>query len=98
MRKQAPLVASSRPTGPCTARSSQMSMNDVPEFKGTVKAIRSDVLVDKDAERLAPRKDPLRTKYVGDAAYHYYGSPIWYTRIGKAEARAMLELLVSQGA
>ena len=29
-------------------------MNDVPEFKGNVKAFRTDVLVDKAAEELYP--------------------------------------------
>ena len=35
-----------------TIREAQMSMNDVPEFKGNVKAFRTDLLVDKEAERL----------------------------------------------
>ena len=77
-------------------RDAQMSMNDVPEFKGNVKAFRSDRLVDKDAERLHPTKDPQRKMYVGDEGYHYFGSPIWYTRIGRAEGDAMLELLKNQ--
>lgn len=76
-----------------TIRDAQMSMNDIPEFKGNVKAFRSDLLVDKEAERLSPTQDPLRNLYVGDAGYHYYGSPIWYTRIGRAVGQAMLELL-----
>lgn len=80
-----------------TIQEAQMSMNDVPEFKGTVTAFRSDLLVDRDAERLHPTKDPLRKMYVGDEGYHYYGSPIWYTRIGRAEGEAMLELLAHQG-
>ena len=37
-----------------TVREAQMSMNDVPEFKGNVKAFRTDVLVDKAAEDLYP--------------------------------------------
>jgi len=49
---------STPPTGPMlTIRDAQMSMMDVPEFKGNVKAFRSDVLVDKDAERLVNEKD-----------------------------------------
>jgi alpha-galactosidase len=86
-------------------REAQMAMNDVPEFKGNVKAFRSDLLVDKDAERLATQKDPaLRERdkeeckmYVSDEAYHYFGSPIWYMRIGHAAGEAMLELLKNQG-
>jgi alpha-galactosidase len=88
-----------------TIRDAQMSMNDVPEFKGNVKAFRSDVLVDTEAERLRNEKDPavrkrdeeLLKKYSGDDGYHYYGSPIWYTRIGKKTAETMLELLKDQG-
>ncbi len=81
-----------------TIQNAQMSMNDVPEFKGNLKAVRTDVLVDKDAERLAPmKKDPQRAKFVGDEGYHYYGSTIWHVRIGNAEAEAMLELLKAPG-
>jgi alpha-galactosidase len=88
-----------------TIREAQMSMQDVPEFKGNVKAFRSDLLVDKDAERLMTQKDPAlrerekqeRQKYAGDDGYHYYGSPIWYTRIGKAIGESMLELLKNKG-
>jgi len=88
-----------------TIREAQMAMNDVPEFKGNVKAFRADLLVDKDAERLMTQKDPvLRArdkdevkKFAGDDGYHYYGSPIWYTRIGRAQGEAMLELLKNQG-
>ena len=84
-----------------TIREAQMAMNDVPEFKGNVKAFRSDPLVDKDAERLMTQKDPvLRArdkeeckKFAADDGYHYYGSPIWYMRIGHAAGEAMLELL-----
>ncbi len=81
-----------------TIRDAQMSMNDVPEFKGNVKAFRSDLLVDKEAERLSTMpKDPERAKYVGDEGYHYYGSPIWYTRIGHTIGQTMLEVLKNQG-
>ena len=88
-----------------TIREAQMAMNEVAEFKGNVKAFRSDLLVDKDAERLSTEKDPAlrernkeeKKKFAGDDGYHYYGSPIWYTRIGKAISEAMLELLKNQG-
>jgi alpha-galactosidase len=84
-----------------TIREAQMAMNDVPDFKGNVKAFRSDLLVDKDAERLATQKDPAARErekeekklYVADEAYHFYGSPIWYMRIGHAAGEAMLELM-----
>jgi len=83
-----------------TIRDAQMAAQDVPEFKGHVKSIRADLLVDKDAERLWTSKDPevrkreaQEHKFGADDGYHYYGSPIWYTRIGRAEGEAMLELL-----
>jgi len=84
-----------------TIREAQMAMNDVPEFKGNVKAFRADLLVDKDAERLMTQKgkrdkDEVK-KFAGDDGYHYYGSPIWYMRIGHAAGEAMLELLKNQG-
>jgi hypothetical protein len=74
----------------------QLAMNEVPEFKGAVKAFRTDTLVDKAAEKLFPnwQKHFEEWKKVGsDRPYHYLGSAIWYTRIGHAAAEAMLELL-----
>src|SRR5213594_1950986 len=79
-----------------TIQQAQLAMNDVPEFKGNVKAIRTDVLVDKAAEELCPswEKNQEQWKLVGgDHAYHYFGSAIWFTRIGHAMAEAMKELL-----
>ena len=79
-----------------TIREAQMSMNDVPEFKGNVKAFRTDVLVDKEAEAPSPtsgKNGELSKKPAGDGGYHYYGSPIWFTRIGHAMGEAMIELL-----
>jgi alpha-galactosidase len=76
----------------------QLAMNDVPEFKGNVRAIRTDVLVDKAAEELYPtwRQNVEQWKLVGgDFGYHYLGSAIWFNRIGRAMADAMLELLKS---
>jgi alpha-galactosidase len=77
-------------------RDAQLAMNDVPEFKGNVKAFRTDVLVDKAAEELFPTwKDNVEQwKLVGgDFPYHYLGSAIWFNRIGKSMGDAMLELL-----
>ncbi|MDA7979245.1 MAG: sialate O-acetylesterase [Pirellulales bacterium] len=74
----------------------QLAMNKVPEFHGTVKAIRTDVLVDKTAEQLYPDwQDHVEEwqKVGGDRAYHYLGSAIWFNRIGKAMAQTMLELM-----
>jgi alpha-galactosidase len=77
-------------------REAQLSMNEVPEYKGNVKAFRTDLLVDKAAEALYPdwRKEPEKWKTVGgDFAYHYLGSAIWFTRIGHAMGEAMIELM-----
>jgi len=79
-----------------TIQQAQLAMNDVPGFAGSVKAIRTDVLVDKAAEELYPswEKNQEQWKLVGgDHAYHYFGSAIWFTRIGHAMAEAMKELL-----
>jgi alpha-galactosidase len=84
-----------------TIQTAQLAMNDVPEFKGNVKAIRTDLLVDKAAEELYPRwKEKLEQWKLtgGDHAYHYLGSAIWFTRIGKATADAMLEFMAAKPA
>ncbi|MCG8583095.1 MAG: sialate O-acetylesterase [Pirellulales bacterium] len=73
----------------------QLSMQDVPEFKGNVKAVRTDELVDKAAEKLYPewRKRFKEWELTGsDFGYHYMGSAIWFNRIGRAMGEAMLEL------
>jgi alpha-galactosidase len=80
--------------GMLAVREAQMSMADVPEFKGNVKAFRNDLLVDKKAEEMYPNwsKNPDWNKTGSDRPYHYYGSAIWFTRIGHAAGEAMLEL------
>jgi alpha-galactosidase len=83
-----------------TIREAQMSMQDVPEFNGNVNAFRTDLLVDKAAEAAYPnwRKDIKEWRKFGDDfGYHYYGSAIWFTRIGHAMGEAMLDLLKNQG-
>ena len=77
-------------------REAQLAMNGVAEFKGNVKAIRTDVLADKEAERVFPGwQDHFEEwKKVGsDRPYHYLGSAIWFNRIGKAFGKEMLELV-----
>ncbi|HEX3147346.1 MAG TPA: sialate O-acetylesterase [Gemmataceae bacterium] len=77
----------------------QLAMNDLPEFKGNVKTFRTDVLVDKAAEELFPTWKENKEKWDkvgGDFPYHYLGSAIWFTRIGKAMGDAMLESLKQQ--
>ena len=77
-------------------KKAQFAMNDVLEFKGNVKTIATDVLVDKAAETLYPTwsKNFEEWKKTGsDRGYHYLGSAIWFTRIGKAMGAAMLKML-----
>jgi alpha-galactosidase len=79
-----------------TIQKAQLAMNDVPEFKGNVKTFRTDELIDKAAESLYPQWKERFEEWKltgGDHAYHYLGSAIWFNRIGKAAAGAMLELL-----
>ncbi len=74
----------------------QLAMNEVPEFKGNVKTIRTDVLVDKTAEKLIDgwQNHVEEWEKVGsDRGYHYYGSAIWFTRIGHAFGETMIELM-----
>ena len=85
--------------GMLAVREAQMAMNDVPEFKGNVKAFRADLLADKEAERVYEgwQKHIEEWNKVGsDRPYHYLGSAIWFNRIGKAMGEAMLELLKGQ--
>ena len=80
-------------------RDAQLSMNDVPQYQGNVRAFRTDVLVDQAAEELYPtwRENFARWQLTGgDHGYHYLGSAIWFTRIGHAMGEAMLELLKAQ--
>lgn len=74
----------------------QLAMNKVPAFKGNVLAIRTDVLVDKAAEKVYQgwRDHVEEWEKVGsDHAYHYLGSAIWFDRIGTAMGQAMLRLM-----
>ena len=78
-----------------TIQQAQLAMEKVPEFAGNVKAVRTDVLIDKAAEELYPnwkKNFELWQKTGSDHAYHYLGSAIWHLRMGGAFADAMLEL------
>ncbi|BCX46980.1 sialate O-acetylesterase [Haloferula helveola] len=78
-----------------TIQEAQLAMEKVSEFKGNVKAVRTDVLVDKAAEALYPTwKDNFEEweKTGSDHGYHYLGSAIWHVRMGKAFAEALLEM------
>jgi len=69
--------------------------NMLAEVKN-VKAFRTDVLVDKAAEKLylTLQKSYEQWKQQGsDHAHHYLGSEFWFTRIGHAMGEATTELL-----
>ena len=79
-----------------TIQEAQLSMETLPEFKGNVKAVRTDVLVDKAAEELYPKwRDNFEEweRTGSDFGYHYMGSAIWFNRIGCAMGEAMLALM-----
>jgi hypothetical protein len=79
-----------------TIQKAQLAMNDIPDFQGNVRAIRTDVLVDQAAETLYPEWKTRTEEWKltgGDHPYHYLGSAIWFNRIGKAMGEAMLELM-----
>ncbi len=74
----------------------QLGMEKQAEFAGNVKAVRTDVLVDKAAEELYPkwRQNFEEWEKTGsDFGYHYMGSAIWFNRIGQEMGKAMLELM-----
>ncbi len=79
-----------------TLQQAQLEVAQMEEFKDTVAAVRTDVLVDKAAEALYPtwkENVELWEKTGSDHGYHYLGSAIWMTRIGEAFGEAMLELV-----
>ena len=79
-----------------TIQDAQIAMESVPEFRGNVKSVRTDVLVDKAAEKLYPnwKNNFKEWELTGsDFGYHYMGSAIWFNRIGHSMADAMLELM-----
>jgi len=79
-----------------TVQQAQLAMNDEPALKGSVKAIRTDILADKAAEALYPtwKKNFEQWKLIGsDRPYHYLGSAIWFGRIGQGFGKAMIELM-----
>lgn len=83
-------------TGPMKViQDAQLAMEKVSGFEGNVKAVRTDRLVDTAAEALYPRwkeNVPEWEKTGSDHGYHYLGSAIWFNRMGKAFADAMLEM------
>jgi alpha-galactosidase len=84
-------------TGKITViKAAQASMETIPEFKGNVKVVKTDVFWDKKAAALVGkwRENIDEWKKVGsDYGYHYLGSAITYCKIGRAMGEAMLEMM-----
>ncbi|MCH2593778.1 MAG: sialate O-acetylesterase [Pedosphaera sp.] len=76
-------------------KTAQAAMNDVPAFKGNVKAIPTDIYWDKRADEAYPTwRDNFEewVKIGSDRPYHYLGSTITFTKIGRALGQEMLRL------
>jgi hypothetical protein len=82
-----------------TIQEAQLAMETMPKFSSNVKAVRTDVLIDKVAEKLYPtwKQNIAEWEKTGsDHGYHYLGSAIWHLRMGDAFAKAMIDLLPSK--
>ena len=80
-------------------KAAQLSMNDIAAFKGNVKAIPTDVYWDKKADAAYPTwRDNFEAweKIGSDRPYHYLGSTITFSKIGRAFGETMLELRKGQ--
>ena len=80
-------------------KTAQASMNNIADFKGNVKAIPTDIYWDKKANEAYPtwRKNLETWKLIGsDFPYHYLGSTITFSKIGRAFGKTMLELRKGQ--
>jgi hypothetical protein len=79
-----------------TIKDAQASMESIPEFKGNVKVVKTDVFWDKKAAALVENwRDHIDewNKVGSDYGYHYLGSAITFSKIGRAFGQAMLELM-----
>lgn len=77
-------------------KDTQASMEKIPEFKGNVKVVKTDVFWDRKAAELVKnwREHIDEWEKVGsDFGYHYLGSAITFSKIGRAFGQATLELM-----
>lgn len=82
--------------GMAKVKEAQAAMENVPDFKGNVKTVATDVFWDPDADKLIDkwRQNKQEWDKVGaDFGYHYLGSVRTFCRIGRAFGEAMVELL-----
>ncbi len=80
-------------------KAAQASMNGIKEFKGNVLAIPTDVYWDKKADEAYPtwRDNFQEWKKIGsDRPYHYLGSTIFFSRVGRAFGESMIQLLTQE--
>ena len=78
-----------------TIKDAQVSMESIPEFKGNVKVVKTDVFWDRKAAALVKDwRDHIDEweKVGSDYGYHYLGSAITFSKIGRAFGEAMLDL------
>jgi hypothetical protein len=77
-------------------RAAQAGVLEVPDFKGNVALVKTDVFWDTEAEAIFKKgwRENLAewNKLGSDYPYHYLGSPRTMYRIGRAFGTAMLEL------
>ena len=79
-----------------TIKDAQASMEAIPEFKGNVKVVKTDVFWDRKAAALIKNwRDHIDEweKVGSDRGYHYLGSAITFSKIGTAFGQATLELI-----
>jgi len=76
-------------------KAAQASIGTMPEFQGNVKVVKTDVFWDLKAAALVAKWKENKAEWekVGsDYGYHYLGSAITFSKIGRALGEAMLEL------
>ncbi|MCP4261851.1 MAG: sialate O-acetylesterase [Planctomycetes bacterium] len=77
-------------------KDAQASIGLIPEFKGNTKVVKTDVFWDKKAAALVKNwKEHIDewNKVGSDLGYHYLGSAITFSKIGRAFGEATLELI-----
>jgi alpha-galactosidase len=78
-------------------KNAQVSIELIPEFRGNTKVVKTDVFWDKKAAALVKnwREHIDEWNKVGsDYGYHYLGSAITFSKIGRAFGEATLELMI----
>jgi len=76
-------------------KAAQASIETMPEFAGNVKVVKTDVFWDLKAAALVAKWKENKVEWDktgSDYGYHYLGSAITFSKIGRAMGDAMLEL------